>query len=829
MIFDRFRAELPFDLDDFQVAACESLQRGTGVLVAAPTGSGKTVVAHFGIELAIERGQRAFYTTPIKALSNQKYHELKDQYDVGLLTGDVSINPGAQVIVMTTEVLRNMLYNAPDDLADLGLVVMDEVHYLSDRERGPVWEEVLIHLPTEVQVVSLSATVSNAEEFGEWLGLVRGETDVILSEKRPVPLWQHVMVSGELYDLYEGRDVNPSLMTAVRTGRRRRVLRSGVVAELDRDGLLPAIYFVFSRAGCEDAFGQLANSSLTLTTADEEHQIREIVRDRVSHLNGSDLATLGYHQWLRGLARGVAAHHAGMIPLFKETVEELFGRGLIKVVFATETLALGINMPARSVVLERLDKWDGSSHAPLTPGEYTQLTGRAGRRGIDIEGHAVVLHSHAVRVEDVARLASTRTYPLRSAFRPTCNMAVNLLARMSREKAHEVLQLSFAQFQADRSVVSLARQVRSLQSSLPGLADAVSCDRGDIHEYLELRASISQRERAATRRKAPHVEPGSVIAMQQGRHFTHAVVSRVAGKRIDAVTDRARQKRLSPNELAGAEVLGSIRVTNPRSPQGRVETASRLREFVSGRMKNRPKRPKVDRELESLRSQMRAHPCHSCPDIDAHARDGRRWQRARAQERELRRQIDDSTGTLAQQFDRLCALLEELGYLADDVPTPDGQMLRKIYGECDLLTAECIRRGLWDELAPEEFAGAISAVATEARSTPAHVGSSQPLRRAIADTTAQWRALRTRERAHAVPETREIDGALAATYYQWARGSRLDGLLGEMLPGDFVRSARQIIDSLDQLAGIEEIDDSMRRSVRRAKGLVDRDVVSLHT
>ncbi|MDN5559056.1 MAG: DEAD/DEAH box helicase, partial [Ruaniaceae bacterium] len=419
MRLDDFRANLPFELDEFQTRACEALERGAGVLVAAPTGSGKTVIAHYGVALAVARGQRAFYTTPIKALSNQKYHELKDQYDVGLLTGDVSINPDAAVIVMTTEVLRNMLYNAPDAVDDVGLVVMDEVHYLSDRERGPVWEEVLIHLPAEIQVVSLSATVSNAQEFGRWLSVVRGDTEVIVSEKRPVPLWQHVMVAGELYDLTDGDEINPSLLSAVHGARRRRVLRSGAVAELDRNALLPAIYFVFSRAGCEDAFSQLANSSLVLTSPAEEKRIRRIVRERVGHLDPADLATLGYQSWMRGLARGVAAHHAGMIPLFKETVEALFSEGLIKVVFATETLALGINMPARSVVLERLDKWDGSQHSPLTPGEYAQLTGRAGRRGIDIEGHAVVLHSPAVRVEDVARLAGTRTYPLRSAFRPT--------------------------------------------------------------------------------------------------------------------------------------------------------------------------------------------------------------------------------------------------------------------------------------------------------------------------------------------------------------------------------------------------------------------------
>lgn len=804
------------------------MEHGRGVLVAAPTGSGKTIVAEFAIHRALERGQRAFYTTPIKALSNQKFHEFSDRYDAGLLTGDTSVNPSADVVVMTTEVLRNMLYNTPHELDDLALVVMDEVHYLSDRERGPVWEEVLIHLPRDVQVVSLSATVSNALEFGHWLELVRGDTEVVISRERPVPLWQHVMVGGELYDLYDDDGISPLAISAARSGRRRPPRRGNVIGELDRNALLPAIYFIFSRAGCEEALEQLTNSSLSLTTAKEERAIRSIVKERVAHLSATDLGVLGYQQWLRSLTRGFAAHHAGMIPLFKETVEQLFALGLIKVVFATETLALGINMPARSVVLERLDKWDGSAHSPITPGQYTQLTGRAGRRGIDVEGHAVVVHSPAVRVEDLARLARNQNHPLHSAFRPTYNMVVNLLSRMSRQKAHEVLQLSFAQFQADRSVVALARQVRSVQESLVELANDVECDRGDIHEYLEIRSEISRRERGRTNRSVPHVQPGSVIQLRSGRHYSHAVVTQVKGSKVDVITDTARHKRLSPNELAGADLLGSIRFSDPRTARGRVDTASRLREFVSGKMMTRPRRPQVDQHLESLRNALRTHPCHHCPDISDHARMGRRWQRARAQERELRRRIDDSTGTLAHEFDRLSDLLTELGYLDEDKPTARGDVLRRIYGECDLLIAQCIHDGAWDDLDPAELAGALSAVTTEARSTPAYARSSVRLRESLMVMDQEWRVLHEIEKRHKVAETRPSDSALAATYFQWAQGSALESILGEMLAGDFVRSARQIIDTLGQLAEIPEI-GTLRRTVRQARTRMDRGVVSLHT
>src|ERR671910_131004 len=442
----RFTAGLDFPLDEFQLRACQAVEEGKGVLVAAPTGAGKTIVGEFAVHLALSTGRKAFYTTPIKALSNQKYHDLVRRHgvdQVGLLTGDASVNGEAPVVVMTTEVLRNMMYAGSRTLDGLGYVVMDEVHYLADRFRGAVWEEVIIHLPESVSVVSLSATVSNAEEFGEWLSTVRGDTDVVVEERRPVPLWQHVMVGS----------------------------------------LLPAITFVFSRAGCEAAVRQCLDAGLRLTSPEERDEIRAVVEHRCAEIPDEDLHVLGYHEWADGLERGVAAHHAGMLPTFKEVVEELFVRGLVRAVFATETLALGINMPARSVVVERLVKWNGETHAEVTPAEYTQLTGRAGRRGIDDEGHAVVLWQPGLDATAVAGLASTRTYPLRSSFRPSYNMAVNLVGQVGRASARELLESSFAQFQADRAVVGLARTLRRHEEALDGYREAMTCHLGDFEEY----------------------------------------------------------------------------------------------------------------------------------------------------------------------------------------------------------------------------------------------------------------------------------------------------------------------------------------------------------
>ncbi|HPZ35089.1 MAG TPA: DEAD/DEAH box helicase, partial [Microbacteriaceae bacterium] len=381
-----FAANQRFELDPFQLEGCFALEEGRSVLVAAPTGAGKTIVGEFAVHLAMTGARdKVFYTTPIKALSNQKFHELTQVYgadQVGLLTGDTNINGGARIVVMTTEVLRNMLYADSPALAELRFVIMDEVHYLADRFRGAVWEEVLIHLPRAVRLVALSATVSNAEEFGDWLQEVRGDTAVVVSEVRPVPLDQHVYLRGELVPLFDshgGGGVNRDLLRLRqgeggargrgrgRNGSRReqqrpparptRVDRAHVVDLLDRTNLLPAIFFIFSRAGCEAAVQQVRRSGLRLTTAEERDEIRWIVDERCRTLRDEDLDVLGYWQWRDNLERGIAAHHAGLLPAFKEVVEELFQRKLVKAVFATETLALGINMPARTVVLEKLEKF----------------------------------------------------------------------------------------------------------------------------------------------------------------------------------------------------------------------------------------------------------------------------------------------------------------------------------------------------------------------------------------------------------------------------------------------------------------------------------------
>jgi ATP-dependent RNA helicase HelY len=478
-----------FPLDDFQLRALDALDAGRSVLVAAPTGSGKTVVAEYAVEKALAEGRKVFYTTPLKALSNQKYNDLVRAHGVGrvgLLTGDNSVNGEAPVVVMTTEVLRNMIYAASPTLGGLRYVVLDEVHYLQNPYRGAVWEEVIIHLAPEVDLVCLSATVSNAEEFADWVQTVRGETEAVIEERRPVRL-RHLYLVGdkEAQDVHilptfieaEAPDGSPELRPnpeasrldsrssrrggpAVRGRPRGRLYTPRRIETVDRladEGMLPAIYFIFSRAGCDQAVDACLAAGMRVTEPEERQRIRAIAVAHLESLSDADLDLLGYGSWLAGLEAGFATHHAGMVPPMKEAVEEAFADGLVKVVFATETLSLGINMPARTVVIEKLSKFTGERHEFLTPGEYTQLTGRAGRRGIDDLGYAAVLWNPYVPFDQVASLASTRSYALASSFRPTYNMAANLVRRYPSDVAHHLLNLSFAHYGSVRGAARAGR------------------------------------------------------------------------------------------------------------------------------------------------------------------------------------------------------------------------------------------------------------------------------------------------------------------------------------------------------------------------------------
>jgi ATP-dependent RNA helicase HelY len=870
-----------FGFDDFQVRACTSLEDGHGVLVAAPTGSGKTIVGEFAAFLALRGSGKCFYTTPIKALSNQKFHDLVERHgaaNVGLLTGDNAVNGEAPVVVMTTEVLRNMLYAGSPALRGLRYVVMDEVHYLADRFRGAVWEEVILHLPDTVTLVSLSATVSNAEEFGDWLQEVRGDTTVIVEEHRPVPLWQSVLVGRRLHDLFvddDQHDVNPALTRLAseearfartrvasrpqRGGRRPRSrvdvpTRPEVVESLDRAGLLPAIVFIFSRAGCNAGVVQCLRAGLRLNEPHERARVREVVEARTADLPTEDLAVLGLGEFLDGLQRGVAAHHAGMLPVFKEIVEQLFSEGLVKVVFATETLALGINMPARSVVLESLVKWNGEAHVDLSPGEYTQLTGRAGRRGIDVEGHGVVLWTPGFDPRHVAGLASTRTYPLRSSFRPSYNMAVNLVATLGRREARELLESSFAQFQTDRAVVGLARQLKRNQEALDGYGEAMLCHLGDFAAYAGLRRALKDREgdiareganqrRAAAAQSLERLRIGDVIRVPAGRRAGLAVVIDPGGAMpgdphpVVLTVDR-QMKRLSVVDFPSpVEAVSRVRLPkgfNPRSPQSRRDLASSLRNLGLDDMGARPRRSRSaaadDDEIAQLRASIRRHPCHGCAEREDHARWAERHDRLTRDSRQLEERVDSRTNTIARMFDRVCDVLESLGYLHGDDVTDAGRILARIYSEADLVIAEALRAGQWDTLDPAELAAVCSALVYEARRDDDASPRLPPgaVRTAVAELGRLWSSLQATEHDAKLDFLREPDLGFAWAAWRWAHDAPLDQVLGDIAqaPGDFVRWMKQLIDLLDQVSVAAPEGSPVRASAANAVRLLRRGVVA---
>ncbi len=813
----RFAATLPFDLDDFQQDAIDALERGENVLVAAPTGAGKTVVADFAMYLARERNVKAFYTTPIKALSNQKYHDLTAVYGadrVGLLTGDISINSEADIVVMTTEVLRNMLYEHSTTLNALRFVILDEVHYLADRFRGPVWEEVIIHLPRQVSVIGLSATVSNVEDFSSWISSVRGDTKLVVSERRPVPLEQHVLVQAddhtepELLDLYR-RDAQGEQTTKLnarlidrldqldRQAARRRGAensrsrgrghsrghapaqrhtpkRWAVVDELNYLDMLPGIYFIFSRNGCDQAVEQCINAGLELTTEDEMRRIRAIVDEMVAgQLSQEDLKALQFSRFRFALEEGFASHHAGMVALFRQIVERLFEEGLVKMVFATETLALGINMPARCVVVEKLEKFDGTGHVQLTPGEFTQLTGRAGRRGIDTIGHAVVVDHHGFLPATAASLSSKRVYPLHSSFRPTFNMAVNLLNSSDYATARVTLDHSFAQWEANESAWQLESQIGTLEQAIEGYEQAFVCEHGDFKELMTIRMRLSDLEKA-------------------GRRKLKQTAFRTDKERSQAFRD-------------------------------------------------------LDRRIGELKALDRDHPCRQCPDLQRHLKWGHRWAREMRELELVRDRYDSRTGSVARQFDRICEILAALGYLErhDEDPngldyrlTEHGQLLRRLYSEQDLILAQAICNGTLKLLPPACLASALSSLVYEARrgggGEPRYYpgGSQGPVAIAAQELRGIHASIRMMCEDDGLPAPPQPDFGIADIMYEWADGEDLAAVLRgvELTGGDFVRNAKRLTDVLQQIATAAPLlgpdGEALAATAHEAADMVNRGIVA---
>lgn len=876
-----------FELDPFQRQAVAALDAGESVLVAAPTGAGKTVVAEHAVDLALQQGAKAFYTTPIKALSNQKFNDLVERHGrdrVGLLTGDNSINGTADVVVMTTEVLRNMIYTGSPQLQGLRYVILDEVHFLQDTYRGPVWEEVIIHLQPSVRLVCLSATVSNASDVAEWLTTVRGPTRLIFEDERPVELRNLYLVGdrtserAHLLPILVGGRPNPEAEKMdgdgshregrpYHRGRRRRrrfftPRRPEIIEMLEDREMLPVLYFIFSRAACEDAVRACADAGLRLTAPEERKRIRAIAAERTSGLSDGDLDVLGYNQWLSALELGVAAHHAGMVPPFKEAVEACFVEGLVKAVFATETLALGINMPARSVVIERLTKFTGETRAFLTPAEYTQLTGRAGRRGIDTVGYAIVPWSPFVAFGQVAGLAASKTYTLRSAFRPTYNMAANLVRRYEPDEAHHLLNLSLAQYQADAAVVTLQARAQRSRERLERLRVEATCERGDVAEYHRLRSLAGQERRAQQADLRHEVEeavsrlsPGDVIELSGDRLAVLSVAYRKGGSiKVRAVGANGDDMTLGLGEFAEPpQRLGSVELPVPYTPNNRAFQHQVGDSLRRARLGKRYARGGKDRRAtqgfdpdDTVAAGTRdnggngasapnpldeadEHPVATCPDRDRHLRALMQAQRAEKELTGTERQVRSQRGSLVRRFDQVLKLLEAWDYLDGWALTQRGEVLARTYHECDLFVAEAMAAGLLDGLDPASLAGMVSGFTYE------HRGPSQPPAPWFPSRRARERWARLEElhgelikdeEALGLPITRQPDPGFFVLAHAWAGGEPLAEVLAEeeLSAGDFVRNIRTLVDLLRQVGEVAPHEDTAR-AARQAAEALQRGVV----
>lgn len=815
---------MTFAPDPFQLAACTALDEGASVLVAAPTGSGKTFIAEHAIRRARDSGRRAFYTAPLKALSNQKFRDFQQLFgdrEVGLLTGDTSVNPDAPVLVMTTEVLRNMIYARSTALENLAFVVLDEVHFLQDEYRGPVWEEVIIHLPLEVSLVCLSATVSNANEVAEWLTTVRGDTRWIVETKRPVPLEHHHTFYDKatgitrIMPTLDGSRINDKLKRVVsapsqsQRGDRRRnkdqrvgpPSRTEVIEELQQLDMLPAIYFIFSRNQCDEAAKACRRHALSFVTGAEAKRIREIAERHGSRLSDDERRALDFDGFVDLVSSGVAPHHAGLVPAFKEMVEEAFTDGLIKVVFATETLAVGINMPARTVVIDKLTRYTGERHVPLKPSDFTQLTGRAGRRGIDTIGHAVTVWSPFVSLDEVARYATNKTFTLRSAFRPTYNMTVNLVRTHSEREVRHLLNLSFAQFQSNSNVVAIQSRLERRKQALDVAIEKAESSYGDIWAYRRAKGlGVDGATRAANDRVLwDRLAPGDVLFGRVDRgdekFLVVATAARKRGLKVTVLDVRQGVRGLLLDDFD----------TTPRMI-GRIELSEDFSVWDQNELKVAAQR------LAGYKSRTSGQGGDEVANVgitaDPHLRERMRQadnaDRIRLDISRIEGDLAGETRSVAATFDRVLDLLRSRGFIDGWSLTPSGRTLAGIFHECDMLIAEVVDSGILDDLAVADLAATVSAFVFERRASDEveHPFPSQMTKQAIEAIEDLSLLIRDAEEAAGLPTHRFPDNGFARAASVWASGGSLANILDvvpDMGAGDFVRIVRQIVDLLRQI------------------------------
>lgn len=762
-----------FQLDDFQLEAIGHLEEGRSVVVCAPTGSGKTVVAEYAVECALRSNKRCFYTTPLKALSNQKFHDFRQKYGddrVGLLTGDISINRDATIVVMTTEVFRNMLYgtilgDVRRNVHDVSFVVLDECHYMNDSERGTVWEESIIYAPKDIQLIALSATVANAGELTTWIDEIHGPTSLVVSTFRPVPLRFHYFGDRRIYPLLSpGRGLNMQLKNRFGNrkrfagDRRKRLVTAlspaagDVLAVLSSRNMLPAIYFLFSRRGCEEAMQRARG--IPLVNHEEEVMLKERIAAFVK-----ESPALANHPYLPYLYEGMSVHHAGMLPSWKSMVEKLFQQGLLKVVFATETLAAGINMPARTTVISSLTKRDDQGHRYLTGSEFLQMSGRAGRRGMDEVGHVVVLHHPFESVEDGAKLATAPADPLNSQFTPSYGMVLNLLQRHSEEEARDLIERSFGQFVINQQLEPLFVQQLSWEQELERLSHPLCpAEIGDLPLY---------------------------------------------GKRLQAV--HAKNKQLKQTEKGLQRAKGGVE----------DEAQSVLLTLRA--------------EMKAMLSEAYDMPCHGCPVQKPCSKQTERVRHLESRKRDLAKRIEKETTRYWRTFESLGNILRLEGYLQGNTPTKLGEAAAAIRGTNELFLCEVVFSGCLDELQPAEFAAVMTTIVSEeGRAQDAvRVRVSPAVDLVLEEVHKIGRKIWRQQRDFDVEIPVEFSPVLAGLTEMWASGASWEAMRSATIydEGDVVRSMRRTVDLCRQFMRAPGISEKLLRLCADVERLVYRDEV----
>ena len=863
----------PFELDEFQQQAIAALNEGKSVVVCAPTGSGKTLIGEYTIHRALAQGKRVFYTTPLKALSNQKLRDFRDRFGsdkVGLLTGDVSINRDASIVVMTTEIFRNMLYGTPigevgTSLVGLEVVVLDECHYMNDRQRGTVWEESIIYCPYQIQLVALSATIANSDQLTDWINQVHGPTELIYSDFRPVPLRFSFCNARGLFPLLNSnqKGLNPKLKGRGRQrGNQDIPGLMSLLNHLQERDMLPAIYFIFSRKGCDQAVTELKD--ITLVNREEASQIRAQVDEFLSR--NPEAERIGH---LEPLCRGIAAHHAGILPAWKGLIEELFQQGLIKVVFATETLAAGINMPARTTVISSLSKRTDRGHRLLNASEFLQMAGRAGRRGMDAVGYVVTVQTRFEGASEAAYLATSKADPLISQFTPSYGMVLNLLQTHTLEEARNLIERSFGQYLAmlrwqpqRQEVIRLETELADQQARLAGV------DLELLAEYEKLKERLKEERRLLKilRQQSQEVHandmaialnftiagttltlkgkyvsvatplPAVLVAKTPGSEQSPAIVCLGQNNRwyvataMDVVGLHGELPRLADvDELSppvdmplkpgqwrdGNEVTMAI-AQQIRTPILELDTAPEVQEQTE--------------RMTRLEAQLQTHPIHQWDKPSKLLKRRHYIGRLQTEIGDRKIKLNRHSQRYWQEFLNLTKILQRFDGLDNVTPTPLGQIAAAIRGDNELWLGLALASGELDQLDPHHFAAVCAALVTEVSRSESW--TSYELSEAAEQTLKRLRSIRqelikTQNECDVdilVFPAEWKDRRLAALVEQWALGTDWSELCASTAldEGDVVRILRRTLDFLSQIPYVPHLPHELKQNAQRAIQLIDR-------